>query len=92
MLSESSKDQFRKNPLLKSLFSLSPRLSFSFEKLTLRFHNVMKFCMVNKPAVENTYFSIVFLFSSLTYSAIITRKTNETIGILKCGGSGKESY
>ena len=47
----------------------------------------MKFCVVNKSTILNR-FVLDTLNGNITHLAVITRKTNIILGILKGGGGG----
>ena len=46
----------------------------------------MKFCVVNKSTILNKFF-LHTLQRNITHLAVITRKTNIKLGILKGGGA-----
>ena len=72
------------------LFPSPPHSNFSLEKLISSYHNVMKFCLVNKLTIENKF---IFHIShrNITHSVIITRKTTEKkIKLEMWGEIGKE--
>ena len=49
----------------------------------------MKFGEVNKSTTANRFADLLFIPHKITHLAVITRKTNTKLGILK-GGTGKE--
>ena len=49
----------------------------------------MKFGVVNNSTIVNK-FVLHTVQRNITHLAVITRKTNMTLGILKGGGTGKE--
>ena len=51
----------------------------------------MKFCVVNKSTILNT-FVLHILKRNIMHLAVITRKTNILLGILKGGVTGKEPH
>ena len=69
------------------LFSSFPPFKFNFEKLIYRCHNAMKFGLVNKSTNVNR-FVLHTLQRDIAHLAVITRKTNIELGILKGGGGG----
>ena len=60
------------------LFPLSPYFILNFEKLILRFYNVIKLCVVNKLTIVNS-FVLHILLQNITHLAIITRNTTENL-------------
>ena len=66
-----------------------PTFKFNTEKSITHCHNAMKFGVVNKSTILNR-FVLHTLQRNITHLAVITRKTNIKLGILKGGGTGKE--
>ena len=71
-------------------FPVPPPFKFNFENFILRCHNALKFGMVNKSTTVNR-FVLHTLHRNSTHLAIITRKTNIKLGILK-GGNWKRAH
>ena len=69
-----------------ALFQFPP-FKFNFEKLIWPCHNAMRFGVVNKSTTVNI-FVLHTLQRNITHLAVITRKTNLKLGILKGGGGG----
>ena len=72
-----------------ALFQFPP-FKFIFENLIYRCHNAMKIGMVNKSTIMNR-FVLHTLQRNITHIAVITRKTNINIDILKGGGKVEKS-
>ena len=66
-----------------ALFQSSPQIEF--ERSTQCCHNAMKFGVVNKSTTLNRFVVLQTLQRNITHLAIITRKTNIKLGILKKG-------
>ena len=73
----------------KGLFSSFTPFKFNFEKSIERCHSAMKFGVVNKSTILNR-FVLHTLQRNITHLAVITRKTNIRLGILKGGGEELE--
>ena len=76
------------NKTIKGSFPVPP-FKFTFEKSIYHCHNAMKFGVVNKSTILNR-FVLHTLLRNITRLAVITRKTNKKIGILK-GGNWKRA-
>ena len=61
-----------------------PPFEFSFQKLIQRCHKAMKFGVVNKSTILNRFVPHS-LQPNIMHLAVITRKTNIKLGILKGG-------
>ena len=71
-----------------ALFQLPTPFKFNLKNRIQRYHNAMKFGVVNKSTTVNRFF-LHSLQRNITHLDVITRKTYIKLGILK-KGTGKE--
>ena len=66
-----------------------PPFKFNFEKLIQRYHNAMKFGVLNKSTTVNR-FVLHTVQRNITHLAVNIRKSNKKLGISK-GGNWKRA-